>query len=116
MLIYTNTKSKVKSKLKSKAERDSYALWCKKHGINPEGSRRKKTVECSSPVVVTGAYRRETTKGKSLGSFCTGPVTVNNTTKVYTGDKMLGIAAMHKSNLVPVFTDESAVDISHMRR
>jgi hypothetical protein len=27
-----------------------------------------------------------------------------------------GIATMHKSNAVPVFTDEQAVDISRMRR
>jgi hypothetical protein len=28
----------------------------------------------------------------------------------------LGIATMHKSNAVPVFSDEQAVDISKMRR
>jgi hypothetical protein len=27
-----------------------------------------------------------------------------------------GIATMHKSNAVPVFSDEQAVDISRMRR
>ena len=36
--------------------------------------------------------------------------------KVYTGDKILGIATMHKSNAVPVFSDEQAVEISRMRR
>jgi len=36
--------------------------------------------------------------------------------KVYTGTKVLGIATMHKSNAVPVFSDEQAVDISKMRR
>jgi len=36
--------------------------------------------------------------------------------KVYTGTKVLGIATMHKSNAVPVFSDEEAVDISKMRR
>lgn len=36
--------------------------------------------------------------------------------KVYTGDKIVGIAAMHKSNLVPVFNAEAAQDISKMRR
>lgn len=34
----------------------------------------------------------------------------------YTGDKMLGIATMHKSNAVPVFSSESAEEISKMRR
>ena len=35
---------------------------------------------------------------------------------VYTGDKLLGIATMHKSNMVPVFSKESAEDIAKMRR
>lgn len=34
----------------------------------------------------------------------------------YTGTNMLGIATMHKSNAVPVFSSESAEDISKMRR
>jgi len=36
--------------------------------------------------------------------------------KVYTGTKVKGIATMHKSNAVPVFSDEEAVEISRMRR
>lgn len=34
----------------------------------------------------------------------------------YTGDKMKGVATMHKSNAVPVFTDKEAQEISSMRR
>ena len=34
----------------------------------------------------------------------------------YTGNKMKGIATMHKSNAVPVFTDKEAKEISSMRR
>ena len=36
--------------------------------------------------------------------------------KVYTGNKLLGIATMHKSNMVPVFNTKDAEDISRMRR
>jgi hypothetical protein len=36
--------------------------------------------------------------------------------KVYTGTKVLGIATMHKSNAVPVFAAEDAIEISKMRR
>jgi hypothetical protein len=36
--------------------------------------------------------------------------------KVYTGDKLIGIATMHKSNMVPVFKVEDAEDIARMRR
>lgn len=38
-------------------------------------------------------------------------------TKVYSGArKLLGIATMHKSNMVPVFSQEDAESISRMRR
>ena len=34
----------------------------------------------------------------------------------YTGDNIVGIGTMHKSNAVPIFSDEEAIDISKMRR
>ena len=34
----------------------------------------------------------------------------------YTGTKVKGIGTMHKSNAVPIFSDEEAIDISKMRR
>lgn len=36
--------------------------------------------------------------------------------KVYTGTKIKGIGTMHKSNAVPIFSDEEAEDIARMRR
>lgn len=35
---------------------------------------------------------------------------------VYTGGNLLGIATMHKSNMVPVFSQSAAEEISKMRR
>ena len=36
---------------------------------------------------------------------------------IYSGErKLLGIATMHKSNLVPVFSIEEATDVARMRR
>lgn len=34
----------------------------------------------------------------------------------YTGDKLIGVALMHKSNYVPIFTNEEAVSVAKMRR
>lgn len=116
MLIYTNTKSKVKSKLLPKAERDAYEAWCKKHGIDSNKTRRKHTAAVVNPVVVNKPYIRPTEKLSSLNSFVTGPVNTGQCKKTYTGDKMLGVAAMHKSNLVPIFSNEGAVEVSTMRR
>jgi len=51
----------------------------------------------------------------SLNSGDMGPA-VKPAAKVYTGTKMLGIGTMHKSNSVPIFSEEEAVAISTMRR
>jgi hypothetical protein len=37
-------------------------------------------------------------------------------TKVYTGDKVMGISIVHKSCLQPVFSQEQARDLASMRR
>jgi hypothetical protein len=58
--------------------------------------------------------RRETPKIPSL-PFTAGPCT-KAPDKVYTGTKMKGIGTMHKSNAVPIFSDEEAVAIATMRR
>jgi len=36
--------------------------------------------------------------------------------KQYTGDAIVGLATMHKSNLVPIFNTEAAKDVAKMRR
>ena len=66
------------------------------------------------------SYSLTTPAGRSTTRDIPSRVTEGGSTasvhKVYTGDKILGIATMHKSNAVPVFSDEQAVDISRMRR
>jgi len=51
-----------------------------------------------------------------IKSVNTGGNAVLRPSPIYTGTKVKGIATMHKSNAVPVFSDEEAVDISKMRR
>jgi hypothetical protein len=45
-----------------------------------------------------------------------GAVAARPPDKVYTGTKIKGIGTMHKSNAVPVFSDDEAREISSMRR
>lgn len=117
-LIYTSTKSQVRTKKLSKPEREQYEAWCAKHQINPYGKTKVKpaTVRGKNPVVVTGVYRRETPVVPSHDSGSRGAVSWTKGPKVYTGDQMIGIAAMHKSNLVPIFQDSAAKEVSSMRR
>jgi hypothetical protein len=48
--------------------------------------------------------------------YMAGELTPLNTSPQYTGDKMLGVGTMHKSNSVPVFSAEDAEAIAKMRR
>lgn len=58
---------------------------------------------------------RQTTK--HIPSLDTGiGVAVKKETQHYTGDNMLGIGQLHKSNSVPVFRKEDAEDQAKMRR
>ena len=65
-------------------------------------------------------YKLEVPAGRStshIPSRDTGFVPcVKAPDKVYTGTAIKGIGTMHKSNAVPVFSDEQAVDIAKMRR
>lgn len=59
---------------------------------------------------------RNTTKNiPSLESNHRGAVSSRPSLQ-YTGTAMIGIATMHKSNAVPVFSSEHAKDVSNMRR
>jgi hypothetical protein len=51
----------------------------------------------------------------SLDTGHKGAVTVRQPMQ-YTGNKIVGIGTMHKSNAVPIFSDQEAKDISSMRR
>lgn len=57
---------------------------------------------------------RSTDHIPSRGS--SGGIASRNDSPTYTGTKVKGIGTMHKSNAVPIFSDEEAVEISKMRR
>ena len=62
-------------------------------------------------------YRRDTgPRIPSLNSKDACGVATKAPEKVYTGTAIKGIATMHKSNAVPVFSQADAIDISKMRR
>jgi hypothetical protein len=103
---------KSKQRKVPKAKQAQYDEWLKSiEAMKPKALRPM--VVAKSPVA-TGVFVRETQKIKSLD---TGLLAATKAApKVYTGSSMKGIATMHKSNAVPVFSDEQAKDISSMRR
>lgn len=72
---------------------------------------RKKALK--SPTEAT-SLRRESPKIPSGDTYDTFAAPKRE--MKYTGDKLIGIATMHKSNAVPVFRKEDAEDIARMRR
>lgn len=76
----------------------------------------KTSTESISPLV-TKTYTRDT--GPRIPSLNDGKdmaPAVKKEAPVYTGTKILGIGTMHKSNAVPIFSDDDAKAISSMRR
>jgi hypothetical protein len=88
----------------------------KKWGVEAEDKRRKQAMsaETLSYSLPTPIGRTNTHHIPSLNSGA-GVATLAPA-KVYTGTKIKGIGTMHKSNAVPIFSDEEAVAIANMRR
>lgn len=60
-------------------------------------------------------YVRATPVYQSRNAADTSAAPLRETPR-YTGTAMLGVATMHKSNSVPVFSREEAIDAATMRR
>lgn len=108
-MIHTSFKKKKAQKPNAK-QRELAAEWQKmlKKYETKTVARNVKPLEQPKP------YVRETPKIASL-PFSGAPCT-KKATPVYTGTAIKGIGTMHKSNAVPVFSDEQAIEIATMRR
>jgi hypothetical protein len=98
-----------KSKALLKAEVE-HARFLKRMGVGEPG--RKIAAPAREP-----AYSRPSPEIPSMNSR--GEVPTRPEPKVYRGKrKLLGVATMHKSNMVPVFADQpdEAAEIARMRR
>jgi len=89
----------------------------KRQGLELEEKKRKRAMSSES---LSGHYSLKIPEGRNTTAHIKSVNTGGNATlapaKVYTGTKVKGIATMHKSNAVPIFSDEEAVDIARMRR
>jgi len=120
--LTTTGKKKGKVKFRNADEarkaRELDASWKelqKKWGVEEEARKRKRALSAETLVYGLGTPVGRTNT-HHIPSRDTGGVAISAPTKVYTGTKVKGIATMHKSNAVPVFSDEEAIDISKMRR
>lgn len=87
----------------------------KKWGVEQDQKKRRRAMS-AEPLT----YRLTAPAGRSTSTHIPSKVTEGGSTapvhKEYTGTKIIGIATLHKSNAVPVFSQDEAVEISRMRR
>lgn len=96
-----------------KAEQEHRA-WLIKMGVDPDAKPKKKEFVPYEPK--EPKFRRET---KNYPSLSTESIPGSGTKKespVYSGDYIVGIATMHKSNLVPVGRGDDPSNYATMRR
>lgn len=120
--LTTGGKRKGKQKFRNADEarkaRELDASWKelqKKWGVEADEKKRKRAM--SQPAL---DYKLSAPAGRTTTNHIPSRVTEGGSTapvhKVYTGTKILGIGTMHKSNAVPIFSDDEAKEISRMRR
>lgn len=114
MFVYVKSSSSKKKKKPTAKQRELQSSWqamLKKY-------ETKTTVRKDQPLSSTYSLGkpacRETPKHPSLPF--TGGVCAKKENPVYTGSAIKGIGTMHKSNAIPIFSDEQAVEIATMRR
>ena len=119
---YMTTTNYKKRKTKGLTKRDRNAQaehdkWLRKKGVHPDQLEAKKAKNRETALNSIPNY---TAGSRSLPT--SDRICGNGTRKEgnnYSGERqLLGIATMHKSNMVPVFADnkEEAVEIARMRR
>jgi hypothetical protein len=87
-----------------------------KWGVEADERKRKRAMSAETlDYKLSAPVGRETKRIASLDTGHTGAVRTKDIPQ-YTGTKVKGIGTMHKSNAVPIFSDEEAVAISSMRR
>lgn len=94
-------------------DKEAWAALLDKHGVTKASTKKEKPT--LKPLTYKPTFRgaeapKIPSKGDGVGIAAAKP------TQVYTGTKMIGIGQLHKSNAVPVFSEEEAVAISRMRR
>ena len=111
-------KQKFRNADEARKARELDASWAelqKKWGVEADEKKRKRAM--AQPSL---DYKLSAPVGRNTTNHIPSRVTEGGSTasvhKVYTGTKILGIGTMHKSNAVPIFSDEEAVEISRMRR
>lgn len=119
----------------TKKKMEEYTLAWRKHNKSMKRANLHSMVYGTVQEYIDYVYGKKTRKAEFKPLEVSYPVAyeMNNTKKYpsldgssfdtskkenarYTGDKLVGIGVMHKSNLVPIFKGDDAKDLARMRR
>jgi hypothetical protein len=111
---WASAEAKRKAEMLEESWKDLQKRW----GVEAEEKKRARAIAAPS---LNSTYSLKIPEGRNTTAHIKSVDTglgnaVLKPAKQYTGTKVKGIATMHKSNAVPVFSDEEAVEISKMRR
>lgn len=87
-----------------------------KWGVEAEQKRQRRAMAAEPLTYKLSAPVGRSTSNHILSRNTGEGIASSKPTQQYTGTKMKGIGTMHKSNSVPIFSDEEAVAIATMRR
>ena len=110
-------KRKAKNKTKKMLEAEAkHNKWLRKMNAHPEQIAESKKKNANVSILSVPDY---SSSGNSIptSDVIPGGSTAPAERQIYSGERrLLGVATMHKSNMVPVFDSKDAKDIARMRR
>ena len=119
---WASSEAKAKAEQLAREWRDREREWAK---LTPNFSAKNNTARSTvkvepsrtSPLTNSGPKVPPGRETPQINSVDTGWVACTKSQdQAYTGTKVKGIGTMHKSNAVPIFSDNEAIEISKMRR
>ncbi len=114
----TNYKKRKQKKLTKKDQEAQryHEKWLRKMGAHP--SQLAESKKRNADVVVRNIPNYSSDRPTiPTSDVIPGGSTAPSERQIYSGERrLLGVATMHKSNMVPVFDREDAKDIAQMRR
>jgi hypothetical protein len=113
-------KAKYRNAESAQRARELSASWSKlkqEWGATEQESKRNRALKAPAMSSYSLSYPPGREPKQHIPSKDTGVgIAARAEDKVYTGSAVIGVATMHKSNAVPVFSTEDAVEIARMRR
>ena len=110
------SRKKKKPNAKQARANAEHEKWLRKRGVHPEQLEAKKKKNANVSILSKPNYSSDSPTIPT-SDVIPGGSTAQKERQVYSGERrLLGIATMHKSNMVPVFDSKDAKDIANKRR